>query len=482
MITIAKQAPALQILLPFFGALFCALSFNVKAARWITLLIMLANFAISIYCTEMLPLSYVYGNWSAHIGIEHLLDYLNQPLIVLVNGILLFLIIFCNNYLMNHVLKYINGNRKHLFYSILLFAHTGFVGTLTTNDLFNLYVFIEISSLSTYILFAQGIRKEALTSSLNYLIIGTISATLILIGIGFLYSLTGHLNMSYVASLLYKSEGFVNLKLASISFMLIGFLLKIGIFPMHRWLVSSYKSVPAVILCYSSTLSSIVSIYLFLRLGYFVDYEIAGYQLANIFRLICAFSLIYCSWQAGRAYDFKMLIGYASIAQISMILLILTYPNSRALAYEFMCIDVINKLSLFLVITFYEHTQQSSNFSKMASLPISATFKCLISFVLLFSVGLPISSMFMLKLAAFDLALDNCSYIVFAILVLANLASLQYHYKIFKNLVLQPANLVENNILAAVNLPLALLVILQFVSLFYLRFDLDWLEIGHYLK
>jgi len=66
---------------------------------------------------------------------------------------------------------------------------TGLLGVAITGDAFNVFVFLEISSLSTYALVAMGARRDrrALTSAFNYLVMGTIGATFFVIGIGLLY-------------------------------------------------------------------------------------------------------------------------------------------------------------------------------------------------------------------------------------------------------------------------------------------------------
>jgi multicomponent Na+:H+ antiporter subunit D len=76
-----------------------------------------------------------------------------------------------------------------------LLCLTGLLGITITGDAFNIFVFLEISSLSTYVLIALGRDRRALAAAYRYLIMGTIGATFIVIGIGFLYLMTGTLNL-----------------------------------------------------------------------------------------------------------------------------------------------------------------------------------------------------------------------------------------------------------------------------------------------
>jgi multicomponent Na+:H+ antiporter subunit D len=152
--TLAQHLPALQVLIPFFAALFCALTFH-KFSSWVIASLAIAiNLIIGIYAVPILkdPIFYAFGNWHAPIGIEYRLDHLNQPIIIYVNAILLFFLIFGKQLINQTITKYIDNTKHHMFYSLLLFAHAGYLGVLSTNDLFNLYVFIEISSLATSVL------------------------------------------------------------------------------------------------------------------------------------------------------------------------------------------------------------------------------------------------------------------------------------------------------------------------------------------
>ncbi|MGI4776466.1 MAG: proton-conducting transporter membrane subunit, partial [Janthinobacterium lividum] len=196
MIQLINQLPALQVLIPLFGALIAAVSFNKKVAQIIKIATIITSFLLALYSFYSTDIeSYEFGNWQSSIGIEYKLNFFNKPLIFALN-ISLLLLIFWQKLIDESVIDYIDSKRQNLFYSILLFAHAGYIGILSTNDIFNLYVFIEISSLSSYVLMAQGRNIRAAQGAFDYLIIGSIGATLILIGIGFMLSYAGTLNIT----------------------------------------------------------------------------------------------------------------------------------------------------------------------------------------------------------------------------------------------------------------------------------------------
>src|SRR5690625_7559770 len=80
------------------------------------------------------------------------------------------------------------------YYTVTMLLMLGFNGMVLTGDLFNLYVFLEISSLSSYAVLAIG-KKEAPFSAFRYLIIGTVRGTFYLLGLGIPYTITGTLNL-----------------------------------------------------------------------------------------------------------------------------------------------------------------------------------------------------------------------------------------------------------------------------------------------
>jgi len=94
---LAKHFPALQILIPFAGALFAVLSFNRFSAWLIAIISVSLSLLLSVYAfqlTKMNAIFYAFGNWPAPIGIEYRLDHLNQPVIIFINAVLLFFLIF----------------------------------------------------------------------------------------------------------------------------------------------------------------------------------------------------------------------------------------------------------------------------------------------------------------------------------------------------------------------------------------------------
>lgn len=412
--------PILQILLPFLGALLTAIFFRfVLIARITASICILASLLISIYgyiIVKQSDISYVIGGWLSQIGIEYYLTPLNQAVIIYLNLVLLFFLIFCRNITNQTILKHINDNRKSLFYAVLLFAHTGYLGMVSTNDFFNLYVFIEISALSSYVLIASGDNPKALISALDYLIVGSIGATLILISIGFLLSYTGSLNMSDVATHIneYSNSNIVNL---AIGFFLIGVILKTAFFPMHFWMARAYSSTASVILVYLAGISTIIGTYLIYKFTYIViNYEIIKIAISNFIRPIALLTLIIAPYLAYKSNNLKKIIVYSCITQIGYVFLLYVTDNGMTILPSLLIIDSINKIALFLIAAYDEAYHKTPN-------------QVLTVLTIICSSGLPISPLFFIKLNILELLLRQNLLLDFAIILLSSIGSLFYHYK-----------------------------------------------------
>ena len=441
--TLIKHIPALQVLIPFFAALFCTLTFH-KFTSWIIATIAVSlNLAVGLYAMPLIKNSivYVFGNWAAPIGIEYRLDYLNQPIIIYVNGVLLFFLVFGKQIINKTVTRYIDHKKQHMFYSLLLFAHAGYIGVLSTNDLFNLYVFIEISSLATYVLLSKGNNPKALIGAFDYLIMGTIGATLILISIGFFFSITGSLNISDIFNILQKnfsttdttsSDG-LNILLIAIVFFLVGSILKMAFFPLHFWMIRAYSASAPFILTYISAISSLLGVYMIMRFIYFtIEAGLVYIPISIILRYMAIVAIISCSYLALKSKDIKKIVIYSTALQIGYVFLLLSIWQAKSLLFQLLIIDSINKVGLFTLLTHIQNKTNELNVNSMKQIRNSFVFKCLAALIILFSSGLPITSMFIVKIKIFDLLIQQKLILEFIVLIIASIFGVLYHLKFTK--------------------------------------------------
>ena len=230
-----SQLPALQVVLPLIAAPACILLRQSSLPWLIALIVSWISFIISIQLviqvSDVSQISYALGGWLAPIGIEYRLDSLNSFVLLIISGMSSVVIAFAKN----SVEKEIEKEKHYLFYTGFLLMLTGLLGMAATGDAFNVFVFIEISSLSSYAMIAMGKDRRALSAAFTYLVMGTVGATFFLIGVGMMYAMTGTLNMADLAE---RLPAVANTKaiLVSFAFISIGMLLKLALFPLHLWL------------------------------------------------------------------------------------------------------------------------------------------------------------------------------------------------------------------------------------------------------
>jgi len=232
---IAEHLPALQVVVPLISAPAIVLVRRHRAAWVIATLASWAALAmaiaIAVRVADTGTISYAIGSWPPPWGIEYRVDQLNAFVLVLMSlvGALVM------PYAKVSVAAELPEEQEYLFFAMYCLCLAGLLGIAITGDAFNLFVFLEISSLSSYVLIALGRRRQALAAAYQYLVMGTIGATFYVIGVGLLYLMTGTLNMADIAE---RLAGVTELRplVAALAFITVGVGLKLALFPLHQWL------------------------------------------------------------------------------------------------------------------------------------------------------------------------------------------------------------------------------------------------------
>ena len=254
---------ALQVVIPLLAAPLCVI-FRFPRFSWgIALLVGVLCSANSIAILNQVQTSgeivYALGGWAAPWGIEYRIDSANAFVLLIISFIYLIGVIYAREGIKSEVAV----ERRNWLYAAWILCFTGLSGITISGDVFNVFVFLEISSLSTYVLISFGQDKRCLTAALRYLIMGTIAATFYLIGIGFLYALTGTLNMADLAQRLPDLESH-NTVAVAFGFVVMGLAIKMALFPLHAWLPNAYTYAPNAVTAFlSGTATKAPSMYLF---------------------------------------------------------------------------------------------------------------------------------------------------------------------------------------------------------------------------
>lgn len=258
--------PALIVVTPLLAALFAGLAawlqerLSYPIALTGLFISFFSAFKVLMQVIHAGTIQYRMAGWAPPMGIEYRIDLLNALVLILIAGIAFF-----NLLASSASINQETGDRTGAFYTIYLLFVTGLLGVTATGDLFNLYVLIEITSLTSYAMVALGDRDRGPLASLNYVFIGVIGASFYLLGVGYLYLKTGSLNMVDVANILSSVEGSSTVRVAFILCM-IGVWIKMALFPMHVWLPNAYSYSPVAFARVVAPLMTKVMVYVMIRL------------------------------------------------------------------------------------------------------------------------------------------------------------------------------------------------------------------------
>ena len=322
---LAHHAPALVIVIPLVAAAVAALMPNGRAG-WAVAMVtasLVAFFALTVLGMVLTDglISYHMGGWEPPYGIELRVDALNAVLLALV-GVMGFL---CVLFALPSCADDIEEDKRALFYSAFLVTLAGLLGVTISGDAFNVFVFLEISSISTYTIIAMGAGKDrhALTAAYNYLILGTIGATFFVIGVGFLYMATGSLNMADIAQIL-QQQGHNRVTQAAFAFIVVGLGLKAAMFPLHVWLPNAYAFAPNFVTAFLASTATKVAFYALIRFLFSVfhpDVAFVELSFAWVFAAVGVIAMMVASSQAIFQTDARRLLAYSSVAQVGYMML-----------------------------------------------------------------------------------------------------------------------------------------------------------------
>ena len=263
-----QHLPILQVVLPLLAAPLAALLRGRDLAWGLSLLITGTAFLISLTLfAEQRALGqtlvYELGGWPAPLGIVYVIDAASALVLPVITGLAFVATIAARQL----VAAEIDARDHALFYAAWLLTIAGMLGQVTTGDAFNIFVFLEISSLSAYALVAMGAGRDrrALPAAFNYLILGTVGATFYVIGVGLLYMLTGTLNLADMAARLQDVEA-TRASFTAMAFIALGLFLKMALFPLHFWLVPAYAHAPSAVSALMAATATKVSVYVLIRL------------------------------------------------------------------------------------------------------------------------------------------------------------------------------------------------------------------------
>jgi multicomponent Na+:H+ antiporter subunit D len=429
--------PVLVVVAPLLAAALIVLINNRKAAWLITLLTSIFCFYASVNMLQILQdvsvLTYKLGGWDAPLGIELKIDTLTGLMLLILTGSAT-LVSF---YALRSVEKEIDEEKQVLFYSAFLLVFAGLIGISITGDAFNVFVFLEISSLSTYAIISMGKDRRALHASYQYLIMGTIGATFILIGIAFMYVMTGTLNMSDLANRL-PAVADTNAIRAAFAFITIGVGIKAAMLPLHQWLPNAYAYSPSVVSTFLAATATKVAVYAMIRFQltvFGIEFSLLDMPFDKILMILGTIGIIGGSAYAIYQTNVKRMLAYSSIAQIGYILLAIglaSHPGfTAALLHIFNHALIKGTLFMALGIVFFRYA--STELSVMSgigkTMPVTMAAFTIGGLSL---IGIPGTAGFVSKWYLVTALLDASLWPVALVILIASVLTLIYVGKVIE--------------------------------------------------
>ncbi len=318
---------------------------------------------------------------------------------------------------------------KHSLYYILVnLLLSSLLALVYTNDMFTAYVFVEINTISACGLIMIRQVGRTIEAAVRYMIMSLLGSGLLLLGICFLYSLTGHLLMSNIkeqAAFLQASGEYHVPLLVAICLMSVGIAIKSALYPFHTWLPDAYGYST---LSSAAILSSLVSKgYIFLLVKIF--YRVIGFDIIreskviNVLFVFGVAGMIMGSVNAIRENDINRMIAYSSVAQIGYIYMgfgLGTTSGMIASIYHIVSHAATKSLLFVAASGITDASAKSKNFfdltgagyrNKLAGVAFTAGS--------LSMVGFPMFSGFISKLLFAQAAMENRHKIMITMIALA---------------------------------------------------------------
>ena len=386
-------------------------------------------------------ISYAVGGWAPPVGIELRIDALNAMVLLLISAIALLASVFS----WPTVAAEVRSEKRALFFSAFLVCFAGLAGVAMTGDAFNMFVFLEISSISTYVLVALGASRDrrALPAAFNYLIVGTIGATFFVIGVGFLFAATGTLNMADMASKIPALSGSRTIQ-AGFAFIVVGLGLKAAMWPLHQWLPNAYAYSPSFVTVFLSATATKVALYALIRFLFTVFNPQFAFEQASFTWLLAPLgiaAMVACSFQAVFQTDVRRTLAYSSVAQVGYMILGISLGTAAGLSSGLFHLvnHALIKGALFMAVAGVVITYQGTHVKDFAGLGRSAPWTMTAFAIAALSlIGVPLTAGFQSKLQLGFALFESGWWWAVAIVVFSSFLAVIYMGRILVAVFFQP--------------------------------------------
>jgi multicomponent Na+:H+ antiporter subunit D len=433
-----EHLPALAIILPLLGAPLTLLLGQRRLAWFIGVSVCVIGLLISLdllrqVAADGAAISYHLGGWAPPWGIEIRVDLLNAFVLLIVSAMAAWVFVYARR----SVDTEIPAHKQTGFYAGLLLVYAGLAGITLTGDAFNAFVFLEISSLASYAVISMGRDRRALTAAFQYLVMGTIGATFYLIGVGFLYMMTGTLNMADLAQRLPAVSDTSTVQ-AGFAFLSVGIALKLAMFPLHLWLPNAYAFAPSVVSIFLAATATKVAVYLLLRMVFSVfgvDFTFAQTHLEYLLLPLAMIAAISASLVAIFQTNLKRMLAYSSVAQIGYMLMGIAIGSAAGITATLLHLfnHALMKGALFMALGAVAMKIGSVQLHRLAGLGYHMPWTAG-AFVVgaLSLIGIPLTAGFLSKWYLISASLDAGWWWLVVVILISSLLAVVYVWRVIE--------------------------------------------------
>ncbi len=354
---IVNNLPVFVVIIPLFIAFILpTLARRMRLVETLVILVSLLGLIGSLFLADILlgqdtaAVKYSLGGWSPPWGIELLVNNLGAFFLLVVALVILPVALFsCNNL----GAEVGDEGRRARFYVLYLLLSGSLAGMAVTNDLFNIFVLVEVATLSCCGLVSARNHPRAAEAAFRYLILATLGSAFVLGGIGLIYITTGHLNIGFANAALATNKGtYPHVLWMAISFMIVGFGVKSALFPLHIWLPEAHSIAPTPASAILSGLAVKGYLVCLVKVLYnvFGPSFLAAFSIHRILALAGMLAIIAGSILALKQKSLKRRLAYSTVAQVGYIFLGISLANDIALggALFYLASHALIKAALFL--------------------------------------------------------------------------------------------------------------------------------------
>lgn len=371
------------------------------------------------------------GDWPAPFGITLVADLFSAVMVVIAGIIGLGVAVYS--------VATIDSRREaYGYYPLLHVLLMGVCGAFLTGDIFNLYVWFEVMLIASFVLLALGGERAQTEGAIKYVTLNLISSAFFLAAVGFLYGMTGTLNMADLSLRLADlSPGIVT---AIAMLLLVAFGIKAAAFPLFFWLPASYHTPPVAVSAVFAGLLTKVGVYAMIRVFTLLFVQDVDYT-HTIILVIAGFTMVTGVLGAVAQNEFRRLLAFHIVSQIGYMLMGLGLYTTLGIAgaIYYVMHNIFAKTNLFLVAGVVRALRGTYELKKLGG--VFEAFPALSALFLISALslaGIPPLSGFFGKLALVRAGVDAESYLIVGVALAVSLLTLYSMTKIWQEAFWKP--------------------------------------------